>query len=553
MAGDGSAGGAPVPAGILIRGARIRTLAGGSAGDVKQAIALRDGKVAAVDDSPSGLDHLAGPGTRVVDLPGLTGLPAFDDTHTHLMFAARGVHDVPVGQAGTVEEFVGMIRDRAEHTPEGTWIRTASNWHEINLAERRMPTRTDLDRATTRHPVLVKRGGHNDVVNTFALDQAGITAQTPDPAGGLIQRDEHGQPTGWFTDSAIALVERDFPQPPDEELIEGLRVASRDYAAKGIGTVRDAAVSPAEMLLLRRARQQGALAVRTRPMILVAFAGAGEPIDAYLDRLEAEGIRPGAGDDWLRVWGLKIVLDGGVENAALEAPYANQPDFSGQLMWEPEEFVDTVERAVRRGWRVGTHAWGDRAVRTLFECYEQVLERNPGLAPGTLVAEHAGLPHAADRVLAVRLGIPVTVQHPLFAGLAPALIEYWGRERTAEIFPLREWLDEGADLSAGSDFPNGSYAAMASLSGMVTRDTKAGVLGPGHAITRSEALVLHTTRAARLTGEQATRGALQPGYAADLAFYPEDPLTAPIDEVANLLPVLTILAGQPVHDPAGVL
>ncbi|MFF4575878.1 amidohydrolase family protein [Streptomyces sp. NPDC001410] len=146
-------------------------------------------------------------------MPGATVLPAFDDTHTHLIFAALGAHDVPVHQARTIPEFLDLIRQRATTTPEGEWIRTTTNWQELNLAERRLPTAAELDRATDRHPVLVKRGGHNDVVNTYALRLAGITEDTPVPLGGVIGRDADGHLNGRLIDNALPLVERLLPAP----------------------------------------------------------------------------------------------------------------------------------------------------------------------------------------------------------------------------------------------------------------------------------------------------------------------------------------------------
>ncbi|MFD7843274.1 amidohydrolase family protein [Nocardia sp. NPDC059764] len=147
----------------------------------QRALAVRAGRISAVSTDPNGLDHLVSAETLVHDLPDATVLPAFGDTHTHLIFAALGAQDVPVHRARNIPEFLDLIRQRASVTPEGEWIRTTTNWQELNLAERRMPTAAELDQATDRHPVLVKRGGHNDVVNTYALRLAGITENTPVP------------------------------------------------------------------------------------------------------------------------------------------------------------------------------------------------------------------------------------------------------------------------------------------------------------------------------------------------------------------------------------
>lgn len=170
-------------------------------------------------------------------------------------------------------------------------------------------------------------------------------------------------------------------------------------------------------------------------------------------------------------------------------------------MWDPAAMVEVVSHAVRRRWKIGIHAWGDRAVRTALDVYEQVLREAPDITRGTLVIEHARLPTAEQRARAVRMGIAVTAQHPLSHDLAPSLIQNWGVRRSSDVFPLREWIEEGALIAAGSDYPVGSYDAMASVRGMVTRQTKAGVLGPEHAIDAYTAVKLYTADAARLIGE----------------------------------------------------
>jgi predicted amidohydrolase YtcJ len=524
----------------LIRAGAIYTMA--QEGGPLRSIAIAGGEVLAVGAGPHDLDGFIGAKTEVIDDPGLTVLPGFIDTHTHLMYAAAAVHDVPVGEAKDVAEFVELIRKRAAVTPKGSWIRTSSAWNEWNLAEKRMPTANDLDEATTDHPVLVRRGGHNVVLNTMGMQLAGITRDTPTPKGGTIVKDADGNPTGWLIDSAKRFAERLFPKPSTEQRIEDLRLASLDYAAHGVTTVKDAYVVEDELPLLRTARESGALQVRVRAMVGMGFTSSA-PADtaAWIDRIASQSA---SGDDAFRVWGLKFVLDGGAENAATEEGYVGRPDFKGLLMWDADDLTKTVSTAARRGLKVGTHAWGDRAVRTLLDVYQRVLAENPGLLPGSLVLEHGGLPHADQRARAIKMGIPVTVQHPLLHDLAFGLIQSWGTKRTSEVFPLREWVDEGALVAAGSDYPVGDYDAMASVWGMVTRQTRAGVLGPEHAVDVRTAIRLYTSEAARLIGESDRLGSLQPGHLADLVAYRHDPMNIPTDQLRSLRPAFTMVGGR---------
>lgn len=423
----------------------------------QRALAVRGDRVAALSPEPNGLDHWISGDTTVYDLPEAVVLPAFDDTHTHLVFAGHGADDVPVHQARTIPEFLDQIRRRAETTPEGHWIRTTTNWQELNLRERRMPTALELDQVTDRHPVLVKRGVHNDVVNSYALRLAGITQDTPTPADGVIGRNADGTLYGRLIDNAIGLAERFVPAGDEAQRVAGLRLASSQYAATGIGTVRDCAVCPDDFAALLATRRAGLLSTRGRALILAMGRTSAAEVEDLLDITEEWRC---SADPWLRVWGVKFLLDGGLEAAATEEPYVCDHGFRGTLTWEPDALAEVVEAVVRRGWRVGTHACGDRAVRVLLDVYEQVLRRYPGLPAGTLVMEHGGLAGAEQRARAVNLGIPVTIQQPLLHDTAEVESVFWGPERVAALFPAQAWLDQGALIAAGSDFPVGQFGAM---------------------------------------------------------------------------------------------
>jgi hypothetical protein len=533
---------------LVVRVGTVHTM--DPAAPLATGVAIRQGRIVALSRGLGewdGLADLVGPETTVLDDPALVVLPAFVDTHNHLMFAARNVLGVPVSRARDIPEFVELIRQRAARTPVGSWVVTAADWHEVRLAERRMPTATELDRATTDHPVLVVRGGHNGVLNSEGMRLAGIGPDTADLPGGFIDRDAAGRPTGWVQDTALELAHRVVPPVPTELLANGLAQAAAEYAAHGLGTVRDPAVTPPEWQAYVSAAAAGRLSVRSHAMIWTTPAAieAAGSMDAYLDGLEAEDIRPRTGAGLLRVWGLKMVLDGGVEAAALERPYADRPGYHGELMWDLDTMTQMLAVAVRRGWPTGVHAFGDRAVAVLLDAVRAVKSRTGPLPPGMLVVEHGGL--MGDRVAdAAELGVPITVQQALLEGLAEPLVAAWGVDRVADMFPLRELLDAGARISAGTDHPIGPLDPLRGVRGMVTRRTPAGLLGAGHAISRIEALHLYTTAGARLLGGGAT-GTLVPGAPADLVAYPTDPFTHELDELLGLSPAATVVDGRVVH------
>ncbi|WP_405133141.1 amidohydrolase [Nocardia sp. NBC_01388] len=529
---------------LVIRAGAVHTLVPGQ--PVQRAIAVMGDRIVAVSPDPHGLGDWIGPETVVIDRPEATVLPTFDDTHTHLIIAGNSAHDVPVHLANDIPQLLDMIRERAQQTPPGQWIRTTANWQEINLPERRFPTADELDTATDKHPVFLMRGGHNVVVNNLALELAGITAETPDPAGGHLGRAADGRLTGLVQDNAIPLVARLLPAATAEQRVEGLRAASLDYAAKGIGLVRDAMVPVDDLAILRTAMETGNLNVRVRAMASALGFSTVESVDELLDRLEPWRDRS---DPWLSVWGVKFGLDGGIEAGATREPYACDHSFFGYLTWKPEVLIAAMDRVLLRGWKIGTHAYGDRAVETLLDVYTELQRRYPDLPAGSLVMEHGGLADTELRSRAVQMGIPVTIQQPLLHDVARIEDTYWGPERVNALFPARGWLDQGALVTGGSDYPVGRYGAMRSVWGMVTRQTVTGVRGPEHAITTAEAIALHTTNPVAFLADSDSRGSLTPGRLADLTIWNLDPTTATPEQLQDLNPTHTIIGGRLIHQP----
>jgi predicted amidohydrolase YtcJ len=539
------------PAEPLVLDYLIRTGAAHSmTGKTYRAVGVRGAEIVAVSGEPDGLDDLAGGATAIVDASDLTLLPAFADSHEHLMEASRNSFLVPVGEARSVAEFASLISTSARDAAAGEWILTAMDWHESNLAENRLPTMVELDAAAPEHPVLARRGGHFAIANSAALRAAGIGADTPDPPGGKIGRLADGTRDGALEGGAVYQVAAFAPAPDRAQLAAALGSTTAAYAALGVGTIREAMINLDELLAYQDARERALLSVRVRPLIRV---GSELTTDQAIGLIDGLGARSGFGDDWLRIWGLKFVMDGGVEGAALEQPYTNDPSNVGHLNWDPDAMAKVSVEAVRRGWRIATHAAGDRAVRTLLDVYEAIVEEVGSLPPWTLVIEHALLSDAGQRARAIRGGFGVTVQHPLLWNMGSEMLVTWGPERTRQVNPLDEWLAAGADLAAGTDIVR-PLNPMTNIWGMVTRGTKtAGIQGPEHAIDLSTALQLYTLGTARLNHEQHRLGSITPGKLADLIAYPTDPLAANPDDLPELTPAFTMVGGRAVHDPGGML
>ena len=518
---------------------------------VYQAVAVTGGRIAGVGRDRDELDSLIGPGTAVVDDPELVLYPAFHDTHNHQLLAARDLDYVSLEQARSLEEVVQALRTAAARTPPGQWIISSRCWHETHLREGRLPTARELDAATADHPVFVQRGGHVGVANSAALRLAGITATSTDPSSGTIVRLPDRTPTGVLIEpGALDPVRRLLPAVTGAQQADLLARQCRLYNGRGIGVVRDPGLMPDEVAVYRTVADRGELTTRTRLMFWVIPQPTVADTLAYVDSLPAPG---SLATDGLGIWGLKLGMDGGVEGGFLGQPYANNPAFRGHAFWPPDDFEQVVSYAVGRGWRVGCHAVGDGAVGRVLDAYEVVARRHPGLRPGTLVIEHAFLADAGLRARAVRLGVGITVQHPLLYSLGGNLVRYWGPERASQVMPVRAWVDEGALIAAGSDCNVSFFDPLLSIWGLVTRGTRTvGVQGPEYRVDTYTALRLYTEAGGRLLREEGV-GVLAPGAFGDVVAFRGDLLACAVDELPSREPVLTLVGGRAVHDPEGLL
>jgi predicted amidohydrolase YtcJ len=339
---------------ILIRAKKIYTLQPGVS--AQRSLAIVGQHIFAISDGLNDLDQLIGPDTRVIDETESTVFPAFDDTHTHLMLAAQMHVDVPVHDAKNLGEILDLIRQRVSKTEPGEWIFTTTNWQELNLPEKRLPTIQELDEISTVHPIVVRRGGHNMLVNSRALAAANIAKDTVPPPGGKIGKDASGEMTGLIQDSALALIYK-LQAPVDAETrIHGLDVASTSYASTGIGCVRDCWVPIEDVPLLKAAYDAGKLQTRFKGLVSAIGLSSVEEIGKLLDQMEE--YRYLQNHPYFSIWGLKFMLDGGIESSAMEESYGREEDcgcgslneYRGRLLWDAETMVAALDLVVRRGW-----------------------------------------------------------------------------------------------------------------------------------------------------------------------------------------------------------
>ncbi|KAI4943399.1 hypothetical protein J4E91_009308 [Alternaria rosae] len=342
----------------LIRAGTISTLEPGM--PPQRSIALLSGRIIALSEDPTGLDDFIGSETQIIDVPDSTVLPAFTDTHTHLILAGLTSFDVPVHDIKNLDELFARLKKRASETKEGEWICTATDWLEYNVKEQRLPTLKELNAISTKHPIMVMRGGHNIVVNSVVAEMLNVTSDTPSPPGGLIGRSPSGALTGLFQDSATIPVVELKPSATLSERVSGLEVASRAYAATGTSCVRDCYVPLADLDALIATHAAGKLHVRVHALVPAVGMTSAAQVESLLDKMES--YRHLQTDPYLSVWGVKFMVDGGIEAGAVSEPFLSippgrekdancnccgLPSYHGMLTWEKPALVEAMTAVAR--------------------------------------------------------------------------------------------------------------------------------------------------------------------------------------------------------------
>jgi predicted amidohydrolase YtcJ len=316
-----------------------------------------------------------GTATRVVDLAGRALLPGFNDNHTHpisygLSLGMIDARPAAIPTLAGLQEAFRAVAQTASAARDG-WL-LARGYDDSRLDARRHPTRHDLDAATDGRPAFLTRTcGHLGVANSAALTRAGITRDTPDPEGGQIDRDEHGEPTGLLRETAMRLVQERIPRSTRAELKDALRAAGQRFLAYGITSVGEAAIRTSdELAAYQELATAGELPMRVYTMML---------IDDTLDALAALGMRTGWGDAWLRIGPAKLFQDGsgGGRTAAMTEEYVNDPGNRGISIYDQAGLNERFGRAHAAGFQLTAHAIGDRAITMILDAYETVLMHAP--------------------------------------------------------------------------------------------------------------------------------------------------------------------------------
>ena len=449
-----------------------------------EAIAIRDGRFSAVGSNEE-IRSLAGPETVAIDLDGRTVVPGLADGHLH---NGGGGPGVDLSRARSLDDVLEAIAVEVRGRAPGDVIVTNSDWHEAQLAEHRLPLRRDLDEVAPDNPVVVVRGGHEYILNSAALAKWNIDESTPEPAGGRITRYADGDLNGELVDAAKALVR--LPPRPERTLDERIAALRADYdklQAAGLTSVRHPGTSIEQYRLLQEMQARGVLTLRVNLLLRPAQDADAAAVGDALDRW---GVDPDEGDEWLRIGGIKLGVDGGFEGGWMRDPYAEPFDQNGTyygLQTMPtERFTEIVKLLNQRGWRVAVHAVGDAAIDQVLDGFEAAHAERP-ITGRRWSLEHGFIPRDDHFPRLRTLEMVISAQNHLYLA-APSLVKYWGPERAAWTTPVRAYLDERLPVAAGTDSAVVPYPPLWTIYHFVTRDTiSSGVFGEDQRITREEA------------------------------------------------------------------
>ena len=500
--------------------------------------------------SDSDVRRLIGPQTKVVDLKGRFVSPGITDDHFHNEGGGAGVDLSHVRSLG---ELLTTVANAAAMAPMDTVIVSNSDWHEAQLKEQRLPTAEEIEQAAPGKPVVLVRGGHEYILNTTALKKWNIAKDTPVPAGGQISRNATGELTGELFDEARKLVTLPSPKPVS---MNDILTTQKALAPYGMTAIRIPGSYKGNMIeayrLIKQAEAEGKLTLRwTVYMPGFSLRSA----EAARKAIESWGTHQGEGDDWVKVDGVKLMVDGGFEGGHLSKPYLEPygkgGTFTGLTVSPPPAYTEVVRELNRQGWHVITHAVGDAAMDEVLDAYAAA-DKDASIKGKRWSVEHAFVSRPEQVARLKELDVAVSAQDHLYLA-APVLKKYWGWEIASEVTPVKTYLDAGLLVAGGTDSPVVPFNPFWNLYHMASRDTISdGVYGADQKIaSRPLLLKLVTINYARLIGEEKSRGSIEPGKLADFAVLSDDFLTAKLETIRDMKALSTWVGGHEVYRAAG--
>jgi predicted amidohydrolase YtcJ len=519
-----------------------------AASSVAEALAVSGDRIAAVG-SRKELQDWAGSDTRVVDLEGRALLPGFIDGHGHFpgigIFALHlDLNSPPIGTVESVEEIVARLQRKAAKTSRGQWV-VGMGYDDTLLAERRHPTRADLDTASSKHPVaIIHISGHLAVVNSVALEKLEITAGTADPEGGRIRRDSAGEPDGVLEETAMETVQAQVLSP---SLLDGIKIAreaSKRYARVGITTAQDGFAPKSHFAGLTWLSRLGVIPIR------LVFWPTHEVVDEMLEgTFSFSSYNP----EWVRLGAAKLIADGSIQGYTgyLSRPYhvapRDDPDYRGYPRMTREELLERVVRYHANGLQVAVHGNGDAAIDDILDAFDRAQKLHPrGDARPVVVHAQMAREDQLDRMKALDVIPSFFSLHTYYWGDRHRDI-FMGPERAARMSPARSALARGLRFTIHCDTPVVPMEPLRLVWAAVNRRSANGALiGGEERITPNQALRAVTIDAAFQHFEEGLKGSLEPGKLADLVILSRSPLEDP-EHIDSIDVLETIVGGRTVY------
>ena len=512
-----------------------------------QAVAVKDGVIIAVGTRTDMNAH-TGPTTQTISLDNAFLYPGFTDAHAHLI--GIGMRELTLNLEGTlsVKQLTDIVAAQVVTLEPGDTL-YGRGWIETGWPEERFPNRGDLDPVSPDNPVILERAdGHAMLVNSRALEMAGINAETPDPDGGKIEKDAQGNPTGLLIDNASNLLGDLLSAPTPARKRQAFETGSQVYAAYGWTGLHNMSVDPNNVTLmtaLAQPRENGNAPLGIRVYNSLDASG--------LQGLMASGPQT---DPTGRIItrAIKLYADGalGSRGAALFEPYADQPATSGLVLIDGEEAIEIYRQALNAGLQVNTHAIGDRGNRLVIDWYSKALsETSISANTPRFRIEHAQIVRPNDIAAFKTAGLIASMQPSHAIGDLFFAPDRLGAARLNGAYAWQSMIDAGMIIAGGSDAPveRGDpriefYAAVArrGLDGTQTDDWHA-----EEAVSREDALKMFTLWPAYASFQEASLGTISVGKRGDFTAFSGDIMTIAAEQILTVTPVMTVVDGRIIY------
>lgn len=500
--------------------------------------------------------------TEVINLQGKTLVPGFIDTHNHILMYSlnKGKVDCSSPLNRNIDDILRRIHAKAQNTPKEEWI-LGFGYDDTLLEDKRHPTREELDSVAPDHPVFIHHiSAHFAVVNSKALELAGIQEDIQDPQGGSFGRDDNGRLNGLLIEiPAMEYIQNKIPVPTIEEMVKMLGLGSQDYLSHGITTNTDAAVGLAfgekEFDVHIQAARNGINPMRSQLMIMHTLLRKDERFGNYdAKKLDKEIIQLSKGK--ARLDSAKMFQDGSIQGltGALREPYYNNPNVSGGLIHNQNEFNEEILDLHQRGFRLAIHGNGDRAIGSILTGYAYALEKVPKIDHRHRI-EHVQTATNDDLDLMKKLGVAgsVFINHVYYWGDRHKRL-FLGPDRAYRIDPLADMAERNLLFTLHSDCPVTPISPLFSVWAAVNRITKGGeVLGPSQKIDVITALKAMTIYGAMLNFSEGENGSIEIGKVADFAVLEADPTEVNPMEIKDISVQVTIIDGKVVFEKKGAI